>query len=198
MRTVWWQGKPWQAFKTFAIIFSFIVNFVLILVLLIAAPLIIPIVSEIANPLVGGLTESFVEMGEASIVQTIQVDDTIPIQFTLPLDQQTDVVLAAPVPVSVAAQFVLPNGGGTINGNVNLQLPEGLVLPVQLKLDVPVSQTIPVQLAVPVNIPLEETELGTPFNRLQALFIPLDGLLSGLPESNEDLVARVLGSNESP
>lgn len=197
MKTVWWQSKPWQAFKTFAIIFSFIVNFVLILVLLIAAPLIIPIVSEIVNPLVGGLTESFVEMGEASIVQTIQVDDTIPIQFTLPLDQQTDVVLAEPVPVSVGAQFVLPNGGGIINGNVTLQLPEGLVLPVQLKLDVPVSQTIPVQLAVPVNIPLEETELGTPFNRLQTLFIPLDGLLSGLPESNDDLVGRVLGSSES-
>ena len=29
-----WTGKPWQAFKTFAIIFSFIMNFVLLLVLL--------------------------------------------------------------------------------------------------------------------------------------------------------------------
>ena len=26
-----WSGKPWQAFKTFAIIFSFIMNFVLLL-----------------------------------------------------------------------------------------------------------------------------------------------------------------------
>jgi hypothetical protein len=108
------------------------------------------------------------------------------------------VVLAEAVPLSVNAQFVLPNGGGNINGNVALQLPEGLILPVQLKLDVPVSQTIPVALSVPVNIPLDETELGVPFNRLKALFIPLDGLLSGLPESNEDLIARVLGSSDAP
>lgn len=194
MRTIWWQSKPWQAFKTFAIIFSFIVNFVLVLVLLIAAPLIIPIVAEIVNPLVGGLTQSFVEMGEASIQQTIVVDDEIPIEFTLPLNQQTNVVLAAPVPLSVNAQFVLPSGGGTINGNVNLQLPKDLVLPVQLTLDVPVSQTIPVVLAVPVDIPLDETQLGTPFTRLQQLFIPLNNLLSGLPSSNQDLVDRVVGT----
>lgn len=194
MRNFIWQGKPWQAFKTFAIMFSFIVNIILLLVLLVAAPLILPIVSEIANPIVGGLTQSFVEMGEANIEQTIIVDDQIPIQFNLPLDQQTNVVLAEPVPVQVGAQFVLPNGGGTINGLVGLQLPEGLVLPVNLSLDVPVSQTIPVVLSVPVNIPLDETELGTPFTRLQNLFVPVDKLLSGLPEDGADLTERVTGS----
>ena len=167
------------------------------LVLLIAAPLILPIVSEIVNPLVGGLTQSFVEMGEASIIQEIRVDDTIPIEFTLPLNQQTNVVLAEAVPLNVGANVYLPGGAGAINGTVALELPEGLVLPVQLTLDVPVSETIPVQLAVPVNIPLEQTELGQPFGRLQSLFIPLDGLLSGLPESNEDLVDRVVNSSEA-
>lgn len=53
-RNKWvWSGKPWQAFKTFAIIFSFVMNFVLLVVLLIAAPLILPIVDSIAEPLVG-------------------------------------------------------------------------------------------------------------------------------------------------
>jgi hypothetical protein len=190
MRSFIWQSKPWQAFMNFAIIFSFIVNIVLVIVLLLIAPIVLPIVGQIVNPLVGGLTESFVEMGEASIQQTIIVDDEIPIQFILPLNARTDVVLAEAVPLQVQAQFVLPNGGGTINGIVNLQLPNNLVLPVNLSLDVPVSQTVPVLLKVPVNIPLAETELGTPFSRLQSLFVPLNGLLSGLPASNEELAER--------
>lgn len=179
----------------FAIIFSFIVNIVLVIVLLLIAPIVLPIVGTIVNPLVGGLTESFVEMGEASIQQTIIVDDEIPIQFVLPLDARTDVVLAEAVPLQVQAQFVLPNGGGIINGVVNLQLPNNLVLPVNLSLEVPVSQTVPVLLNVPVDIPLAETELGVPFNRLQSLFVPLNGLLSGLPASNEELAERFSSSD---
>jgi len=194
MNNSFWQGKPWQAFRNFAIIFSFIVNIVLVLVLLLVAPLILPIVGDIVNPLVGGLTESFVEMGDAHIVQTIEVDDTIPVQFDLALEQDTVVVLSEAVPLQVNAQFVLPNGGGTINGNVALQLPQGLELPVNLALTVPVSEEIAINLPVPVNIPLDETELGVPFERLENLFIPLNDLLGGLPESNEDLTSRVTDS----
>ncbi|MDJ0756028.1 MAG: hypothetical protein QNJ45_21045 [Ardenticatenaceae bacterium] len=198
MSNYFWQNKPWQAFKNFAIIFSFIVNIVLVLVLLLAAPLIIPIVSEIAHPIVGGLTESFVEMGEANIVQTINVEDEIPISFNLPLNQQTTVVLSEPVPLDVQAVVTLAGGGGTIFGNVALTLPEGTELPVQLTLDVPVDQTIPINLPVDVNIPLDETELGQPFNRLQALFSPLNDLLGGLPASNEELGDRILGPAPEP
>lgn len=193
MRRFIWQNKPWQAFKNFAIIFSFIVNIVLVLVLLLAAPLVIPIVSDIAKPIVGGLTDSFVEMGEASIVQTIIVDDEIPISFNLPLDQQTTVVLAEDVPLAVQAEVILNGGAGTIFGTVNLSLPKGTALPVQLTLNVPVDQTIPINLPVDVNIPLAETELGTPFDRLQALFKPLDELLGGLPDSNAELGERIMG-----
>lgn len=188
-----WQRKPWQAFKNFAIIFSFIVNFILLLVLLLAAPLIIPIVDTVAQPLVGGLSDSFVQMGEASIVRTIAVDDSIPVSFTLPLSTTTDVVLDQDVPLEVPATFTFPNGGGTINGAVRLQLPEGLILPIRLDFDVPVSNTIPVQLDVGVDIPLQETELGRPFNTLQQLFVPLDAFLEGLPDSNEELFQRITG-----
>ncbi len=191
MNRFFWQNKPWQAFKNFAIIFSFIVNIVLIVILLLAAPLILPAVTEIANPLVGGLTQSFNEMGDASIVQTIVVDDQIPIQFTLPLNQQTRVVLSEPVPLSVPARFVFPDGGGAINGQVSLTLPEGQELPIHLALDVPVSQTIPVRLSVPVDIPLDQTELGVPFNRLKALFNPLNDLIGGLPATGAELNERL-------
>ncbi|MCB9419327.1 MAG: hypothetical protein H6667_05965 [Ardenticatenaceae bacterium] len=186
--------KPWQAFKTFAILFSFVMNLVLLIVLLLVAPLIIPIVSDIANPIVGGLNDSFVDMSEATISRTIEVNDEMGIAFTLPLSTTTNVLVVESVPLEgIPAQFVLPNGGGSINGQVFLSLPQGLELPVQLALDVPVDQTIPVNLAVDVDIPLSETELGGPFNKLHSLFAPLAGLLGGLPNSNQELIDRVLG-----
>lgn len=187
-----WTGKPWQAFKTFAIFFSFFMNLILLVVLLVATPLIIPIVADVAAPLVGGLNRSFVDMNAASIERTIQVDDNLDIAFSLPLETTTNVVVMQDVALEgVPAQFVFPGGGGAINGRVYLSLPEGLMLPVQLDLDVPVNQTIPVELAVDVDIPLNETDLGDPFNRLQSLFGPLDSLLRGLPASNDELFQRI-------
>ncbi|MBK7894952.1 MAG: hypothetical protein WAS33_06035 [Candidatus Promineifilaceae bacterium] len=195
-RNKWvWSGKPWQAFKTFAIIFSFVMNFVLLVVLLIAAPLILPIVDSIAEPLVGGLSDSFVDMSNATISQTIRLDTTMPISFTLPLQEETNVVLTEGVPLTIPAQFTLPGGGGQINGNVILELPAGLELPVALDLEVAVDQTIPVVMDVPVQIPLQDTDLGGPFNTLRGLFEPLDQLIKGLPSSNEELMNRVTQSN---
>ncbi len=191
--------KPWQAFKNFAIIFSFIVNFVLILVLLIAAPLIIPIVGDIAVPIVGGLNDSFVDMESASILQTIHVSDTMPISFVLPLRENTVVTLTESVMLGeVPTTFALPDGGGAIYGSVTLSLPAGLALPVELSVDVPVDQVVPVQLDVNVDIPLNETELGQPFNQLKDLFGPIDKMLRDLPSSNKELIDRVTTSVINP
>lgn len=188
-----YNGKPWEAFKTIALIFSFIINIIFFVVLLVIAPLILPIVNDIVNPLVAGLNQSFIDMGEANISRQIIVDDEIPISFTLPLDADTSVVLTEPVPLdNLPARFVLPAGGGFILGHVSLTLPVGLVLPVHLALEVPVDQTVPVQLVVDVEIPLDETELGKPFKDLQDIFGPLDETLGDLPESNEDLFNRLL------
>lgn len=197
MSSTFWSGKPWQAFKTFAILFSFTVNVILLIVLLLIAPLIIPIVDSIAKPIVGGLNSSFIDMSDASIVRTIHVEDEMPISFTLPLEATTDVVLAEAVPLNIPARFILPGGGGSINGNVALNLPQGLVLPVELALEVPVDQQIPVALDVVVEIPLQETELGAPFNTLRSLFEPLNNLLIKLPSSNDELIDRVRSSPNS-
>lgn len=198
MRKFIWEGTPWQAFKNFAIIFSFVINLVTLIILLIAAPLIIPIVDGIAEPIVGGLNDSFVNMSEAHIVQTIEVNDTIPVVFTLPLSTTTSVRLLEPVPIRTQTSFILPDGGGTINGMVSLTLEEGLELPVALNIVVPVSQTVPVNLAVAVDIPLAETELGVPFRNLQGIFSPLDGLIRGLPSSNDEFYERIQGSLTAP
>lgn len=191
MKGWFWQGKPWQAFRNVAIIFSFVFNFIFLIGILLAVPFLLPLLHGVARPLVGGLNDSFVTMSDAQIVRVIQVDDQMPISFTLPLSQTTVVALTAPVPLEVPARFDLPDGGGTINGRVAITLPEGLALPVSLNLNVPVNQIIPVQLSVPVNIPLQETELGAPFNDLQAIFAPLDRFLSRLPADNDDLFDRV-------
>lgn len=191
-RRWFWDSKPWQAFKTVAIIFSFAVNLVVLIVLLAILPLILPIVDSIAKPLVGGLNDSFVDMSEATISRTIEVKDTLDIAFTLPLETETVVRVTQPVPlVSIPARFVLPGGGGFINGAVTLDLPANLELPVFLSLEVPVEQTIPVELSVSVDIPLSETELGKPFNTLVGLFTPLDQAIDSLPGSNEELINRL-------
>jgi hypothetical protein len=200
-RSSWvWEGKPWAAFKSFALIFSFTINFVLIIILLLIAPLVFPvIVNNIADPIVGGLNDSFVMMNSATISQTIPLDTEMPLRTTIPLKTTTDVVLSRDVQLNnVNATFVLPAGGGSINGSVSLVLPENTTLPVNLSMDVPVSQTVPVVMDVPVQIVLSETELGVPFDKLQSLFTPLDELVGNLPESNEDLLQRttdaVIGS----
>ena len=194
MGKFFWQNKPWQAFKNFAIIFSFIVNIILILVLGVVAILLFPFLSNMVTPLVGGLDQSFAEMNDASIVQVIEVDDTMPISFDQPLNQNIDVVLTAPVNLNVPATFTLPAGGGVINGNVDITLPQGQVLPVNIAMAVPVSQTIPVVLNVPVDIPLNDTDLATPFARLVELFGPLTNFLEGLPADNDELMTRINSS----
>ncbi len=196
-----WSGKPWQAFKNVAIVTSFGLNMVLLIFLIIAAFYIIPVVDSIAEPLVGGLHQSFVDMGEARIVRTIEVNDTIPVVFDLPLHTETNARLTQPVPMSIPTTFVLPGGGGYINGNVSFELPVGTDLPVAFNITVPVSQTVPVNLAVTVDIPLDETELGEPFTNLRALFEPLDNFLTNLPSSNSEVYQRVInsaGSQEEP
>jgi hypothetical protein len=44
---------------------------------------------------------------------------------------------------------------------------------------------------------LNETELGQPFGDLQAIFAPLDELLSNLPGSNEELMTRLLDAGRT-
>jgi hypothetical protein len=189
-----WSGKPWQAFKNVAIILSFTLNIMLLVVVILAAFYIIPMVNSIVEPIVGGLHQSFVDMGKAHIVRTISVEDTIPVVFDLPLETTTNVKLTDPVPMSIPTTFVLPGGGGFINGNVSFELPAGTDLPVHFNIMVPVSQTVPVKLNVIVDIPLEETELGEPFDNLQALFDPLNAFFTNLPSTNGEMYERIINS----
>jgi len=203
----------WNAFKDIAILFSFAVNFVLVVLLLgISVPALRTVFAlkvGMVEPLLNDLDTAFVGLGEATIDTTIQIDESIPIQFDLLLDQSlpidfplsieqdTAVVMTAPVPLNLPAQFNLPGGGGVINGSVSLSLPVGMVMPIRLsmvvpvsqtvpvRMNVPVNQTIPIQMAVPVHIELGETGLDPAVEELRAVFRPLRVQIENLPDGIE-------------
>ncbi len=171
----------WNSFKTVAILMSFITNMVLLIVVLILLMQIFQIKNGILEPLIDGLHSNFVGMDEAVIERTIEVEDTIPVVFDLPLNQTTNVVLTQDVPIAANATFTLPGGGGMINGRVDIVLPKDLVLPVQLSMVVPVNTDILINLPVDVQIPLKETQLHTPFVNLRNLLEPYVRLIDNLP-----------------
>ena len=190
----------WEAFKNFAILFSFIVNFILVIALLGLLLFIFDIRNGIAEPLLGGLYNGFVEMDQAHIETTIPVNTTIAVNdkvtadFNLPLQQTTNVVLAENT-IITGASVTIQGGILTLsNAPTTIILPKGTVLPVILDLQVPVKQDIPVNLNIPVSIPvavdipLQQTELHKPFDDLRALFEPYYLLVKSLPASWGELM----------
>ena len=119
-----------------------------------------------------GLYDNFQLMDEAHIKTDIVVADTIPVQFALNLNQQTDVILSQDVTI-YGAYVSIDTALIDINAPATVMLPKGTVLPIVLDLVVPVDTTIPIELHVPVDIPLEETDLHTPFAALKEVVRPL-------------------------
>jgi hypothetical protein len=189
-----------QAVWNSMIVFSFVVNLVLVIVVLVLGVLLFSIKSAIAQPLIGGLHSSFVEMDNAHIKTTIavndsiQVNDTIPVVFDLPLNQATVVTLTSDTFIDNATIVSLNAGGLQLfNAIGDIVLPAGTALPVQLSLVVPVSQTVPVVLNVPVNlsvpvdIALNQTDLHPPFTNLANIVGPYNALLEQVPNSWAEL-----------
>jgi hypothetical protein len=174
----------WLAFEKFAIFFSFAVAFVLVMVLLVAAfavwqalPLLQALRADIACPLIADVNGLVTDLDNAVITRTIHIEQTIPVQFSLPLDQNIDVELTQGVKLNRPTTFTLPAGGGQINGQVTMILPKGQNLPVHMSIMVPVDQQLPVVMDVPVEIPLRETELGPVTAKLKELLSPYMDLL---------------------
>lgn len=170
----------WLAFEKFAIFFSFIVTFTLLMVLLLLAygawqnrSAVSALQNGIACDTITGLNILLEDFEEAVITQTIYISESIPVRFDLPLDKDLDVRLNKDVQLSRPTRFILPGGGGQINGTVYLILPQGQILPIHMSTSVEVSQTLPVEMEVPVAIPLKETELGDVIAQLKDLLEPL-------------------------
>lgn len=176
----------WEAFKNFALIFSFLVNLILVVVLLLLIRPLFMAKTEIAEPLLGNLDSAFAALGKTNIQTTVTINDALPVAFNLPLQQTTRVVLTEPVPLSVPTTFSLGNQG-TIYGWVSLNLPAGMVLPVALDLNVPVNTTVPVVMEVPVTIKLDEAGMGPAITQLRSVFSPIQATLQQIPNSPEEI-----------
>ena len=177
----------WLAFEKFAIFFSFVVTMTLVVILLLlgigawrVAPSLPGLRDGTLCPLIARVEGLVYNFDSAVINKTIYISQTIPVEFDLPLNQNTNVELTSSVPLNRSATFVLPSGGGRINGTVSLALPDGMDLPVHLSLMVPVRQQLPIQMEVPVSIPLKETDLGAVTGELVDILTPYTKLLSDL------------------
>jgi hypothetical protein len=194
-RRFFWQGKLKPAFWTVACVISLAVNIVLFVVLILLGSQIFAIKAVVEDQLIGGLYDNFVQMDQAHIITTILVSDTIqvkdsmPVVFTLPLEQETQVVLTRDAEIRRATVFL---NGAPVPTDIILK--KGTKLDIYLDMDVPVDQvvpvelTVPVQLTVPVDIPLDQTELHQPFVGLQEVLLPYKELLAQLPDSWDELL----------
>ena len=144
---------------------SLIVNVILVSVLFIMAAQLKNLKTTV-NGLLGGLYSNLVEMDKANMATTITVETQIPVNFDLPIQQNTDVTLMSSVPIP-DAYVVINSSSFSISAPANITLPAGTNLPIALNISVPVQMTVPISLQIPVNIPLNQTNLKAPLTGLQ-------------------------------
>lgn len=179
--------KIGPAFWTTTGVFSLIVNIVLLVALILVGRELFSIKTLLSDQLIGGLAANFALMDQAKITTNVIVQDTIPVQFTLPVSQKTTVVLTKDTEIT-GARVNLSTGGLSItNAPADIVLPAGTPLKIQLEMDIPVDASVPVLLNVPVDIPLNQTELHEPFVGLQNVVAPYQKLLYDLPHSWEEV-----------
>ncbi len=174
------RRKFWDATKTLTLVVSMFINLILIVAVVILANQ-VGAIKMTLNSVLGQLDSAFEGLGQAVIRDTIRINQEVPVQFDLPLKQDTVVTTRGPVPINTQATFSLGQFG-SINGTVSLQLPAGTSLPVHLELTVPVSNSIPVVFDQPIAIPLAEKGLGPVVAKLRSALAPIIDLVHKMPD----------------
>ena len=178
-----WRERVLPAYWSIGAGLSILMNVVLLVVVFVLLGKLNTINTILTDELVGGLYYNFVLMDQATIETTVTVEDTIPVQFDLHLEQNTVVILTKDTEIK-GATVTLNTGGLNIqSAPTDIVLPKGTRLPVRLDLSVPVDTEIPISITVPVSIPLEETELHKPFTGLQDVVSPYYWMLMDPPAS---------------
>jgi hypothetical protein len=165
------REKTHRAYWDVAGTFSLIINIILVAVLVVMAGQ-IKNLKNAMNGLLGGLYSNFVELDKANISTTIPVEAQIPVVFSLPIQQNTNVTLTSDISIPHTG-VVINSAGLSINAGATITLPEGTSLPIALNMDIPVQLSIPISLQIPVNIPMNQTSLHVPFTGLQETIKPL-------------------------
>ncbi|MFN3492502.1 MAG: hypothetical protein ACK40V_09820, partial [Anaerolineales bacterium] len=130
-------------FWTIASVISLTINGITLLALLMTAFILlrnglgVSALLNMGNNLLGGLYTNFEKMDSASIQTNVEVNTTIPVQFDLQLNQQTNVVLSQDVTITNALVTVNTGGLNISRANTTIVLPQGTTLPVVLNLVVP-------------------------------------------------------------
>jgi len=131
------RTKARYAYWDVAAALSLIVNAVLLTLLLITAGQVQQLKQTISTGLLGGLYRNFVDMDQASITTTIDVNAQVPLNFILPVQQNTTVVLTQNVTIP-SAYVVINTQAFNISAPARVTLPSGTNLPIALKLGIPV------------------------------------------------------------
>jgi hypothetical protein len=177
------RNKLLPAFWSLGSALSILLNGILLVVVVVLLNQLSTIKQILTTEIVGGLYYNFLLMDQATIRTTIEVQDTIPVQFYLALKENTVVVLTEDTFITGATVTMNTGGLNISSAPTDIILPEGTELPVRLNFTVPVDTEVPISLTVPVNIPLAETELHQPFVGLQEVVAPLFWMLLDTPES---------------
>jgi hypothetical protein len=153
LQKVTYQGKFLPAFWTVTAVFSLLVNIILVVILALFGRYFLEFKNLVADTLVNGVSSNLALMDKAHIVTTVpvatevQLQDSLPVAFDLPINQYTQVTLAQSTRIS-NAYIYLNNTAVT----TDLTLPAGTPLNFALNTTVPVSQSIPVNLSAPVSL----------------------------------------------
>jgi hypothetical protein len=178
-----WQGKFLPAFWSVGSALSVLLNIILLVVVIVLANQLFTVKRMLTNDVIGGLYYNFLLMDQANITTSVQVEESIPVQFELPLKQNTTVVLTKDTPIYNATVSMRTGGLNIQQAPTDIVLPKGTELPVELDLLIPVDTWIPIRLTVPVDIPLSQTELHQPFVGLQDVVSPFYWMLVNQPNS---------------
>ena len=148
-------------------IFSVCINIVLAII----------VIFILSNNTIQNLYDDFELMSQAHIISNVTVDDMMPIQFELKVNQKIEVVLSKDVHINGARVSVKSPLINITNSTATVMIPAGTALPITLNMIVPVYQEIPIKLNVPVDIAIEDTELYTPLVGFKKILHPFYCLL---------------------
>jgi hypothetical protein len=196
LQKVVYQGKFMPAFWTVACIFSLVVNIILIGLLISVGHNFFQLKSLISDGLVTQASNSLEMMDKAHIVFTVPVEtkvrlqDTLPVVFDLPIDQNTQLSLSEESTISGARIYLNNTMVPT-----DLTLPAGTPLQADFNMSIPVSTTVPVDITVPVtmqvpvDIAIDQTDLHQSIVGLQEAIAPYKSTLGTTFNSPEQFAA---------
>lgn len=135
-------------------------------------------------------------VGDDTFYYTFKVQQEIPINTSVPFNDEITVPIRTTIPVSTVV--IIPVDAGLL-GTFDVDVPIRTMFPVDLNITFPVSQTVdivttvPLDVAVPIEVPLAETplvgymeELDTGLARLEKAIIQIERWLTDPLYSGED------------